>query len=250
MRRRTRSGVRSALKDLAAWHMTLPPGTKAGFRGVDLSAGIQTAQGTAVTDSSGTRQATLVFKPGTQATMTLADGTVQPLAGISVRATEYTVGPRGPATMPGGLPANSGYTYAVELSVDEAQAAGARDVQFSQPVPFYMDNFLGFAVEMNVPAGYYDQMKGQWVASQNGRVIKLVGSTGGLAELDITGDGGTQDIRAGKYMRGSGKIFGVAGYALDALEAVRAAGCAEQMGWSPWYQMLIDYGAVPAPEFI
>jgi hypothetical protein len=73
-----------------------------------------------VTDDLGTRRASLVFAPGTRATMTAADGTTQPLPTISVRATEYTVGPDGPAAMPGELPVTSGYTYAVELSVDEA----------------------------------------------------------------------------------------------------------------------------------
>ncbi len=163
--------------------------TDAAVSTITFSDPTQIAQGSVLTDSAGTRQTTLIFKQGTQASMTLADGTVQPLGSVSVRATEYTVGPRGPAAMPGVLPSNSGYTYAVELSLDEAQAAGATSVQFSQPVPVYVDNFLGFAVGMDVPAGYFDQQKGRWVPSANGRVIKILGVTGGLADIDITGDG-------------------------------------------------------------
>ena len=41
------------------------------------------------------------------------------------RATEYTVGANATAAMPAMLPPISAYTYAAELSVDEAIAAGA-----------------------------------------------------------------------------------------------------------------------------
>jgi hypothetical protein len=54
---------------------------------------------------------------------------------LSVRATEYTVSESGPDAMPPTLPPTSGYTYAAELSVDEAIAAGATSVEFMQPLP-------------------------------------------------------------------------------------------------------------------
>src|SRR5439155_8307781 len=157
---------------------------------------VQVAQGSVASDTSGSRRATVLFKPGTTATMTLSDGSTQPLSTLNVRATEYTVGRNGPAAMPGALPRNSGYTYAVELSVDQAQAVGATDVQFSQPVPTYVDNFLGFPVGMAVPSGYYDLKKAAWVPSANGRVVKMLGVTGGMANLDITGDGVADDSAA------------------------------------------------------
>jgi RHS repeat-associated protein len=163
---------------------------------VDFSAPVQVAQGSVSTDSAGSRQASLFFKAGTSATMTLADGSTQALSTINVRATEYTVGGTGPAAMPAQLPPNSGYTYAVELSVDEAQGAGATGVQFSQPVPVYVDNFLGFAVGTGIPAGYYDRARTTWVPSSNGRVIQIMGATGGLADVDITGDGTADDATA------------------------------------------------------
>jgi len=106
-----------------------------------------------------------------------------------VRATEYTVGPGGPAAMPAALPSTSAYTYAVELSADEAAAAGAMAVQFTQPVVLYVENFLQFPVGESVPVGSYDRVQGLWVPSQNGRIIKIISSTAGLADLDTNGDG-------------------------------------------------------------
>ena len=60
---------------------------------------------------------------------------LQPLDILAVRATEYSVGTSGPAAMPGELPPSSAYTYAVELSVDQALAAAATRVNFDRPVP-------------------------------------------------------------------------------------------------------------------
>ncbi|WP_169787093.1 RHS repeat-associated core domain-containing protein [Hyalangium minutum] len=153
------------------------------------STGMQVAQGAPVTDADGTRRATLLFPPNTQVSMELPDGSTQTLSTGHVRATEYTVGERGPDAMPGDLPPTSGYTYAVELSVDEAQAAGAVEVRFTQPVPLYVDNFLNFPVGSVVPAGYYDRRSGVWKPSDNGRVVKILGINANVAVLDVNGDG-------------------------------------------------------------
>lgn len=147
------------------------------------------AAGSIEQDADGQRQARVLFKPGTTAEMILPDGSVEPLDQLSVRASEYTVGPNGPAAMPGDLPANVGYTYAVELSADEALAVNASRVQFSQPVAFYVENFLGFESGGIVPMGYYDRDLAAWVPSENGRVIEIVGMAGDLVEIDIDGDG-------------------------------------------------------------
>lgn len=154
---------------------------------------LQTARGSRSEDEDGARTATLLFPAGTEASMVLPDGSIQPLASFNVRATEYTVGPNGPAAMPGPLPTTTAYTYAVELSVDEAVAAGAKEVRFSQPVLSYVENFLGFPVGEAVPAGYYDRTLGAWVPSDNGRVIAVLSVTGGLAELDLDGSGAPAD---------------------------------------------------------
>ena len=128
----------------------------------------------AVTDEDGARQATLLFQPGTDATMELPNGQTKPLGDLKVRATEYTVGADGDEAMPGELPDTSAYTYAVEFSVDEALEAGATEVRFTKPVTTYVDNFLGFPAGTVVPAGYYDGEKGAWVPAENGVVIKIL----------------------------------------------------------------------------
>ncbi|MGH8576907.1 MAG: RHS repeat-associated core domain-containing protein, partial [Gammaproteobacteria bacterium] len=162
---------------------------------IDLSpdAPIQIARGSVSTDADGSRQATVLFPQGTEATMTLPDGSRQALTTIHVRATEYTVGTNGPKAMPGPLPPTSGYTYAVELSVDEAIAAGAKRVDFNQPLPVYVDNFLDFPVGGVVPVGWYDRDKAAWIPSENGRIIQIVALTNGDADLDTDGDGIADD---------------------------------------------------------
>jgi RHS repeat-associated protein len=152
------------------------------------TAGMKTARGSPVSDADGDRRATVLFPSGTTAIMKLPGGATQPLSTLSVRATEYTIGPTGPKAMPAQLPPSSGYTYAAELSIDEAIAAGATDVTFSQPLPTYVENFLGFPVGGAVPSGYYDRQQGQWIASANGRVIEVLTINGSLADLDIDGD--------------------------------------------------------------
>ena len=159
---------------------------------IDLTApdDFQVAQGSQVTDADGTRQATLLFQKNTIARMTLPNGQRKVLdnTSLSVRATEYTVGENGVEAMPGELPPQSGYTYAVDFSVDEAIAAGAMNVEFDQPVFSYIENFLDFPVGMAVPTGYYNQIEGKWLASDNGQVIKVLAINGDLADVDTTGD--------------------------------------------------------------
>ncbi len=160
---------------------------------IDFADSIEVAAGSVVSDENGSRQASLMFKQGTIATMVLPDGTTQQLSSINVRATEYTVGENGPASMPAVLPPTSGYTYCVELSTDEAIQAGAKSVEFDKSVSFYVQNFLGFPVGSIVPVGYYDKEKGEWIASDNGRVIKILDIINNKAELDINGDGIADD---------------------------------------------------------
>jgi RHS repeat-associated protein len=153
----------------------------------------QVARGSVVSDDRGTRRETLLFTPGTQATMLLPDGTTQSLSSLSVRATEYTVGSDGLEAMPAPLPVESGYTYCVELSADEAVAAGASTVRFDRQVITYIDEFVGIPVGTNVPNGYYDRERGVWVAAPDGRVIMIMAIVEGRAYLDVTGDGNVDD---------------------------------------------------------
>lgn len=154
----------------------------------------QLAQSTASTDADGVRKATLIFPAGAQASLTLPDGTSTSVSSLNIRATEYTVGPLGQKSMPATLPPSSGYTYCVELSADEAVAAGAASVQFTKPVALYIDNFLNFPVGMPVPTGYYDRAASRWIASANGRVVKIVSIVNGFVNLDMDGDGILDDL--------------------------------------------------------
>ncbi|MFZ5786981.1 MAG: carboxypeptidase-like regulatory domain-containing protein, partial [Acidobacteriota bacterium] len=150
---------------------------------------VQVARGSVVTDASGTRQATLLFNPGTTATMVLPDGTQQALTTLHVRATEYTVGPNGPRAMPAPLPANVAYTYCVELSADEEIASGSNRIDFSQPLIQYVENFLGLPVGASVPLGWFDRTKGVWLPADNGQIVQILSVNAGMADLDLDGSG-------------------------------------------------------------
>jgi uncharacterized repeat protein (TIGR02059 family) len=158
--------------------------------------GMKEARGSQVADDDGTRQATLLFPAGVTAQLELPDGTSRPIDNLTVRATEYTIGDNGPQAMPAILPANVAYTYCVEYSADEAVAAGAKTVRFSQPIIHYVENFIGFPVGGIVPMGYYDYDQAAWIPSENGRVIKILSITEGMADLDIDGSGLAADADA------------------------------------------------------
>ncbi|MGC8834898.1 MAG: carboxypeptidase regulatory-like domain-containing protein, partial [Armatimonadota bacterium] len=158
---------------------------------VDFGSGsrFQLARGSVVSDADGTRQAALVIPLGTSASLEMPDGSRRSVQTLSIRATEFTIGPNGPKAMPAELPPNTAYTYAVEFTADEAIAANAASVKFSKPLVMYLENFLGFPVGGVVPTGYYDRARGEWIPSKNGRIVQVVAITGGLAELDTNGDG-------------------------------------------------------------
>jgi hypothetical protein len=119
----------------------------------------------------------MMFMPGTTATIRHADGSEEQLGSLSLRMTEYTIGDDGEAAMPGALPPASAYTYAVEISSDEAISRGVRrngtDIALSQPVSYYLTNFLGFKAGTPVPVGYYDDDVGKWIADESGVVLDI-----------------------------------------------------------------------------
>jgi YD repeat-containing protein len=173
------------------------------------SGGYQIAQGSTIPNApdttnaaTTTRTARLLFAPGTDASFNYgpcgacgssgacATGTCDTTTNLcigpapttlTVRATEYTVGPNGPAAMPADLPASSAYTYAVELSADEAEAAGANGIAFTNPVALYVDNFIGFPSGSVAPVGVYNHIAGNWIPSSNGMVISFTTTTSGCA---------------------------------------------------------------------
>ncbi len=150
---------------------------------------IEIARGRAVTDERGTRQTTLLFAQGTHATMLLPDSSLDTLSTIHVRATEFTVGPNGPEAMPAPLPPTSAYTWAADLSADEAVSVNARAILFDKPVVVYLENFIGFPVGLPVPLGIYDTEKGAWNPIPNGRVIQIVDTPGGIARIALDSSG-------------------------------------------------------------
>lgn len=159
---------------------------------------LQTVRGSLTRDARGVRQVTLLFAPGTIATLVMPDGSTSalPAGAVHVYATEYTVGPDGPEAMPASLPPSSAYTYAVELSLDEATAAGARSADFDPPVIAYLENFVGFPAGENVPSGAYRSDLGLWEAGQSGRVVRVVGAKDGVAALDVDGDAAAEPAAA------------------------------------------------------
>lgn len=158
---------------------------------VDLTSGVDVSHvASTTTDDDGDRAAAVTFRAGTDAVMTLPNGSTQPLTSMTVRATEMTVGESGPDAMVGALPFGTLYTYAVDVTVDEAEAVGATRIDFDQPVGLMVDNFLGFPVGTSVPVGYYDRVAAAWLPTESpGIVVGVVSVSGGLARLDLDGDG-------------------------------------------------------------
>lgn len=155
----------------------------------DTTQVFQVAQGSPVSDADGTRQATLLIPQGTQAQVYNPDGTTRQVTGLNLRLTEYTVGTNGPESMPAPLPPASTYTYAVELRAEEATVKiSGKDVLFDRSVPFYVDNFLNMPVGIQVPVAYWDKDKNAWIPSDDGKVIKILSVSNGLADIDSDGD--------------------------------------------------------------
>ncbi len=165
---------------------------------IDLtsSAPFQVAQGSLISDDDGNRRGTLLIPQGTHADIIIPGQTTQTLDHLNLRITEFTIGDKGPLAMPAQLPPNSAYTYAFEVNADEAVVAGASDIQFNQPLIYYVDNFLGFPVGTAMPLGYYNANQGKWFASDNGRVIQILTINNQSAQLDIDGSGQPADALA------------------------------------------------------
>lgn len=140
-------------------------------------------------DARGERQQVLLFQPNTEASLKFPDGRTEALSSFHVRVREYTVGALGPQAMPADLPASSGYTYAVSYTVDEAEAAGATQVEFSPPAISYLDNFLDFPAGTLVPSGYYDPDSDSWKPDSSGIVLDILAVAGDSVTIDSDGDG-------------------------------------------------------------
>ncbi|HEY2407390.1 MAG TPA: hypothetical protein VGI10_15370, partial [Polyangiaceae bacterium] len=200
---------------------------------------LQDALSSTITDTRGSRTERVIIPKNTSACVDAGTGTCQPgcanigtascsaLPSISVHGTEYTVGSGnattcnqgagvscnsadpstsglGLARMPAPLPPTSEFTYAVDLTVDEAPP-GAK-VTFSHPVFSYVDNFLKLTNGVGVPNGYYDPKMAQWVAEDSGVVVTITDTTancptlsGQCAKLDVTNNGVGDDVNDNAY---------------------------------------------------
>ncbi len=150
------------------------------------AAAYQDAAGDTESDAAGTRTGRILIPPGTTGQVVAEDGTVTALpTNVSLRIKEFTVGPDGADAMPGPLPYTSGYTYAMDLSLDEAPSGR---VEFSTPLPYYVENFLGFPIGQPAPLGYYDNAERGWIPAPTGVVLKILSISGSMADIDVTGD--------------------------------------------------------------
>jgi RHS repeat-associated protein len=188
------------------------------------NAPLQVAHSTPQTDAAGTRSATLFVPAGTTATMVLADGSKQAMSTLTVRVTEFTVGSNGPAAMPAPLPPNSAYTYCAEFGADEEMATGATTVIFSQPLPVYVDNFRNMPVGMLMPVGNYDRAKAAWIPLSNGIVMQILGSSNGIALVDLHGTGTPEPTN----------VLAANGFTLQELEQLATLYSAGKTLWRCW----------------
>jgi YD repeat-containing protein len=158
---------------------------------------MRVVEGRFESDANGDRRLWMIVPQGTAATVTPSGGSPIQYSSFRIRLKEFTVGSSGEQSMPGTLPPSTAYTYCVGVSLVEAdsilgtQPFGtlAPDITFNQPIITYTREFLGMRVGSPVPTGVYDSHPGKWVARPDGWVVRIAGSSGGLATLDTDGDG-------------------------------------------------------------
>lgn len=168
----------------------------------------QIHQGSVVTDDDGTRRCTVVFPGRVDAQIVARDGTERSASQLTLRATELTVGPRGQDAMPGLLPDASAYTYAVEISADEADLQ-TESITLSRRVSLFVENFLEFPVGGIAPLGSYDRALGEWVPERNGRIVRVVAHRGDDVLVDADGDGSEDGTVPEGARRGLARLYPV-----------------------------------------
>ncbi len=149
----------------------------------------QVHSGVTSEDARGVRTATLYVPSGTDAELVLPDGSSVSTPSLTIRVTEFSVGPDGALAIPAELVQTAAFSYSVELSSDEAMAVNADRVELSQPAALYVENFLDFPVGSELPIAAYDRDSAAWIGIDNGRIIEILGVVSGRAELDVDGSG-------------------------------------------------------------
>ncbi|MFO0666030.1 MAG: RHS repeat-associated core domain-containing protein [Polyangiaceae bacterium] len=195
------------------------------------AAGVKT---TTAQDAEGERTARIFFPPFTTSSFNPPSGT------LNVRLTEYTIGANGMRRMPGNLPPQVGYNYAFAATIDEALAAGVSRVDFSNPLPFYVENFPGYPVGSIVPFGTYDRSAGAWVAEANGRIVKCLRIDGQYAKFDIAGVNYPQDTEASDAET---QAFGMTDLERKAFADAYGAAAIGKSYWRVTLQHFTDYDA-------
>ena len=157
----------------------------------------------AVEDDYGKRQPFLVFPEWLEAEAVLPDGDTESLGELTLQVTQYPFEPATPTVpnsgarfSPGSLPSHGGFNYSIDVSVEEAEELGATSVRFSEPVAYYVENFLGLPAGTPVPLHSYDPTTSEWETMGPGVVIEIVDIQAGLAQLDADGDGDADDTDA------------------------------------------------------
>lgn len=163
--------------------------------------GRRTVQSAEVTDpdvGGSTRRSTLFVRPETQVSLTIPGKPDLSATALNLRVTEYTRREAiGIAAMPGNLPRQTAYTFAAEVSADEATAVGATEIHFAPKAVFYTENWRNFAVGTTVPVGGYDTERGVWVPDENGIVIRVLPRQGDSpAGIDLDGNNLAEPLSA------------------------------------------------------
>src|SRR5690606_23987132 len=162
------------------------------------------------------RTPTLVFSAGTQAIAYGKDGDEELLdEELDLRISEYTVGPVGPEQMPAEVPPGTDYTYAMELSFDQALD---REVRLTQPVVYYLDNFFDddyntvpgeFSVGAWMPHFRYDRDDARWIrvldedgSPRDGLFVRILSNdfeSDGVRRVQLDLDGSGEAAVANDY---------------------------------------------------
>jgi len=146
---------------------------------------LQVVQGSPIKDLYGKRTPVLLVPAGTQAKLVLQDGTKLPLPKLTVRMTEYNTGHDGPHALPGALPPQVGYSTALAFTVDEALAVGAVRVEFTPPLVYVNEDYIGLLPGTLFPTATYDPQRAAWTTDPSGTIVKVLSVAGGTAQVGL-----------------------------------------------------------------
>ena len=152
-------------------------------------------------DDAAPRQATLMFEPGTDATMDAAERQTKPLGDLDVRATEYTVG----AERRRGDARRAARHERVHVRRRVQRRRGGRGRRHRRPVHQARHHLRRQLPRLpgrhGRPRRVLRRGEGRVGAAKNGVVIKIVSEAGGRANVDTDGDGTRRQRRGTRRRR-------------------------------------------------